>query len=589
MAPGLQRVLLYAHTIRHLTPLQLYWRLRYRLRSGHARQYSAPRPLPPVDEAAQARLRDLARRWSAAAPPDPDRVAAFLSGRFTFLNKTVQSSRPRWSGLDVSKLWLYHLHGFAYARDIALLQPDPSGPEAERVRGWMIDWAERNARPETPAWDAYPLSERLLNWSLVVSVYGWDDVLIRERMHAQLDCLRRCLEYDLRGNHLLKNACALAAAGTLLGSPHRRTGVALLEREAAAQFLPDGGHAERSPMYHAQALADLAVLSAALDPAPGWLVRAGGGAIDFLRGLLHGDGRCAQFNDGAADEGLPALDVIALAETCFPPPPRREGTRAWPESGIYRIDPGGGSGLLIAKAGKAMLDSQPGHAHSDLLSFEFSVGAQRVLVNSGTHGYAESEFRNYCRGATAHNTLQIGGRDQHEHWSVFRIARRVHAVVEAWDPAAHRLRASYRCLHGPRHSREFAWDPRGWWRIEDTVHTREEMYVAAFLHLHPDCAVTRESGAPLPPACSAWRIAWNGGAIVVVIAGAEAINLVSGMRAPDQGWCFPQFGVAIPAPVLIARRRVSGAGRLACAIVPEEGSVLEAARALAGDSGGASE
>ena len=74
-----------------------------------------------------------------------------------------------------------------------------------------------------------------------------------------------------------------------------------------------------------------------------------------------------------------------------------------------------------------------------------------------------------------------------------------------------------------------------------------------------------------------------------MIAAAEAINLVSGMRAPDQGWYFPQFGMAVPAPVLIARGRVSGTGRLACAIVPEGGSVLEAARAIAGDSGGASE
>ena len=148
MAPGLQRVLLYAHTIRHLTASQLYWRLRYRLRGGHARQYSAPRPLPPLDEAARARLRDLARRWSAAAPPDPVRAAAFLSGRFTFLNKTVQSSRPRWSGLDVSKLWLYHLHGFAYAGYRAA-QPDPSGPEAERSR--LDDRLGRTQRaPETP-------------------------------------------------------------------------------------------------------------------------------------------------------------------------------------------------------------------------------------------------------------------------------------------------------------------------------------------------------------------------------------------------------------------------------------------------------
>ena len=75
-------------------------------------------------------------------------------------------------------------------------------------------------------------------------------------MHAGF--LRRHLEFDVGGNHLIKNLKALAGLAVLFGDERTldRT-LNLLSRQLAVQVLPDGGHFERAPAYHCQVLADL--------------------------------------------------------------------------------------------------------------------------------------------------------------------------------------------------------------------------------------------------------------------------------------------------------------------------------------------
>jgi Heparinase II/III N-terminus len=60
---------------------------------------------------------------------------------------------------------------------------------------------------------------------------------------------------SLLGNHLLANAKALVFAGTYFAGDEANAwlqrGVGLLREQVAEQVLADGGHFERSPMYHA--------------------------------------------------------------------------------------------------------------------------------------------------------------------------------------------------------------------------------------------------------------------------------------------------------------------------------------------------
>ena len=553
MRQRLQKTFLYWRTARHLKPSQLFWRLRYRLGSGRTPRYTAPDPLPSMDERVAERLRGLAVHWAEAAPPDAARVRSFLLGRFTFINKTVQSARPLWRGLDVPRLWAYHLHYFDYGREIALRHPDHASEEAATLRLWMDDWMAKNPRGTSPAWDAFPLSARLINWSMIAAVYGWRDFGLVSSLHEQLDYLAGHLERELLGNHLLKNAAALTVAGTLLNSPRAEEGLALLEAQVRSQFLPDGGHIERSPMYHAFALMDLLFACAVLEPRPSWLEDGVARGLAFLQGITHEDGHLAQFNDGAADEGPSGVALYALGSYFDPDlAPAPGGSAAFPDSGLYRLEPGNLGGLMLVKAGHSTVNYQPGHAHSDLLSFEYSLRGERLLVNSGTHGYAESPCRPYCRSCAAHNSLQINGEEQLEHWSTFRVGRRIHGEVVAWDPREPSLRAAYTTRRGTRHERLFAWDSGGWCRVQDKISGKGPLAVETFLHFHPDCRVEAIEDRPCSGVYRPYRLTTGSQILQLLIFGAHDVVQHRGTVPLGPGWFFPRFGEAVAADTLVA-------------------------------------
>mgnify|MGYP000647957824 CR=1 FL=1 len=68
---------------------------------------------------------------------------------------------------------------------------------------------------------------------------------------AQYVRLTDSLEYHLMGNHLLENAFSLLfRAYYFRNNQLFDTAKKILKTELSEQFLDDGGHFERSPMYH---------------------------------------------------------------------------------------------------------------------------------------------------------------------------------------------------------------------------------------------------------------------------------------------------------------------------------------------------
>ncbi len=122
-------------------------------------------------------------------------------------------------------------------------------------------------------------------------------------LSAHAGFLRRHLETDVGGNHLIKNLKALAGLAVFFGDS-RQLGHALdrLTSQLAVQVLPDGGHYERAPAYHCQVLADLIdvaelLRSAGQEPGPE-LVDAIGRMRHWLSCVLAPDGQVPLLNDG---------------------------------------------------------------------------------------------------------------------------------------------------------------------------------------------------------------------------------------------------------------------------------------------------
>jgi len=95
---------------------------------------------------------------------------------------------------------------------------------------------------------------------------------------------------------------------------------------------------------------------------------------------------------------------------------------AFPDAGYFgRRDPGG---LLVIDCGRLAPDALPAHGHGDLLSFEWSVGGRRIVVDQGVHEYVAGPRRQASRSAASHNTPCLDGADQADFFGAFRFGRR---------------------------------------------------------------------------------------------------------------------------------------------------------------------
>src|SRR2546429_6939428 len=140
----------------------------------------------------------------------------------------------------------------------------------------------------------------------------------------------------------------------------RVKGLALVRRELEEQILPDGGHFERSPMYHAIVLEDVLDLLHLARVYPGLFTDEDVAAWReivlrmhrWLRVMTHPDGGISFFNDAAFDIA-PALAALteyaaALGVACDPGP--LADIEALTGSGYVRLQIG--PAVMIADVGE---------------------------------------------------------------------------------------------------------------------------------------------------------------------------------------------------------------------------------------------
>jgi uncharacterized heparinase superfamily protein len=354
-------------------------------------------------------------------------------------------------------------------------------PDEELIRSWI----EANPAGQGVGWDPYPLSRRIVNWIkwLLGGPAARPENL--RSLASQTEWLARHVEYHLLGNHLFENAKALAFAGCFFESSEwLRKGLNLLEAEMAEQILPDGGHFERSPMYHSLILEDVLDLLNLRRAYPGLLPDwspVAGRMLGWLNGMLHPDGQISFFNDsafGVAPE--PGLLFDYAARLGIQP------IHAHPAaSGYIRLE--NDATVVLFDAGPIGPGYQPGHAHADTLSFELSHRGQRLLVNSGISTYECGTERQWQRGTAAHNTVRVDGCDQSEVWSAFRVARRarpfdVRTDNRGWAEAAH---DGYHRLKAPvTHRRRIELREENL-AITDTLDGRGVHEIELFFHFYP--------------------------------------------------------------------------------------------------------
>ena len=450
---------------------------------------------------------------------------------YRFLSDThVVSDVADWNRADWPKLWLYNLH---YFDD---LNADAASARAAWHQAMIARWISENPPAQGNGWEPYPLSLRIVNWIKWSRAGNVLDAGALHSLAVQVRWLSGRLERHLLGNHLLANAKALLFAGLFFAGPEadawRDKGLALLQHELAEQILQDGAHCERSPMYHAIILEDLLdLIQLASDrpdvvgpvPVAQWremTVRM----LGWLAAMTHPDGGIALFNDAAMAiaPDLAALVAYAAAlgiDAPAPLPALAPPLTHLSDSGYVRVQMR--EAVFIADVGEIGPDHLTGHAHADTLSFELSVRAQRVVVNSGTSEYGLGAERLRQRGTAAHSTVQIDGADSSEVWSGFRVARRARPLELAINQEGSAVEVScahdgYRRLTGrPMHRRIWRMTAQTL-RVSDTIEGAFREAVARY-HVHPAVTVTIDRAGGVLTLRDGHTITWTavGGSVRV--------------------------------------------------------------------------
>ena len=130
-------------------------------------------------------------------------------------------------------------------------------------------------------------------------------------MAQQTAALSWQVEYHIQANHFFSNAKALIFAGSLIGGKYGdkwlKLGIKIFSLQLNEQFLKDGAHYERSPMYHSLLLWDLLDLFQLskyiqideLDHLNDLLEKKIINGLKWLNHMCHPDGDISFFNDSA--------------------------------------------------------------------------------------------------------------------------------------------------------------------------------------------------------------------------------------------------------------------------------------------------
>jgi uncharacterized heparinase superfamily protein len=475
------------------------------------------------------------------------RPADLQSGHMRLLGMGRDLGEPRdWQQADAPQLWRFHLHYWDWAWGLAA-DRDRTAARSLFAELWQA-WRSTVVIGRGDAWHPYPAALRAwsfcgLHRDLVAGSELEESFISDLAVHAGF--LRRHLELDVGGNHLVKNLKALAGLAVFFADDRLlHWALRRLTAQLANQVLPDGGHYERAPAYHCQVLADLIdvadlLRAAGRTPAPE-LDLAIGRMRTWLGVVLSPTGAVPLLNDGYPVD--PAL--LALLD---PAPQPTRHLQLLPETGLVRAT--AGDWHLLADVGPPCPADLPAHAHADSLTCTVHVAGVPVLVDTGTSTYAPGPGRNYERSTAAHNTVEVDGTDSTEVWGAFRAARRarVRDIGVSGGPGEIVVTAAhdgFRALPGrPLHRRRWSLTPAGL-QVQDEVTGRGRHVITVRWHLAPGSDVRlTETGA---------EIMTSAGPLGVGIAATVPLAVTAEISAVATG-----FDRTVPAAVLTCRTEAS--------------------------------
>ncbi len=386
--------------------------------------------------------------------------------------KTIDYRNPLLVG-DIKVLWELGRH--QHLLPLAVAYACTGEPQYRAaITSQIGSWIQANPYGRGVHWcSALEVALRLISWSFCHSLLalrdGEDGLFgcIADRNQLGTSIYQHAVfirghlsRYSSANNHLIGELTGLWMATQIFdmgpdGQRWANLAHAELEREAARQVWQDGVDKEQAVYYHLWVLEYLALASlTGLRCGHPFSELFRDRIVDmarFLAAVSAPGGRPPQLGD--ADDGLavrfeigsdedPFYAARAMVAELFDAPAVTESGRAFPQKAFWitlgtghlpaRVAaepssvrfpdafPQGGYVLLgtdtirvLFDAGSLGYPSIAAHGHADALSVCLAIGSEWWLVDPGTYAYhGETQWRNYFRGTSAHNTVTVDNQNQ---------------------------------------------------------------------------------------------------------------------------------------------------------------------------------
>jgi uncharacterized heparinase superfamily protein len=348
------------------------------------------------------------------APPDlrtadPTIAVEIYTGRFAFAGHVVEvGGRSPFNTGPPSEDWLRELHSFGWLRHLRAADTPLARSNARTI---VEDWLSWHGRAGGEiVWDTDVTARRALSFlaQSPLILHDADHDLYRDFVRSLLrhaSVLRSAVGTSDPGLPRLHAAIAIALIGLSLSQQERlaRSGLERIDAELQAQILPDGGHISRNPTALVDILIDLlplrqALIARGLIPSE-TLMNCIDRMMPMLRFFRHGDGAFAHFNGVAASAGGLVATLVSYDEALGAP----ASSAAY--SGYERVE--SGTSLLLVDAGGPPPIAYSSEAHAGALSFEFSAGMHRIVINCGAPASRHENLRRAARLTAAHSTAGL--------------------------------------------------------------------------------------------------------------------------------------------------------------------------------------
>ena len=386
----------------------------------------------------------------------------------------------------------------------------------QQFDGWDdIEWTAENLGARIAAWIGF--------YDFYASAAPPDFTpRLAASLHRQWKHLVRTISPSLKGVEAVQAARGLIYGGLNFPDGDNALGLAcdLLQRQIEAEILPDGGHISRNPSTQLHVLRHLVDIRNVLTLADIRMPESiGAGLAALIPGLKffrHSDGGLALFH-GSTEETPLLIDAVLTQAVV-----RGRVLRRLPEAGYERLI--AGRSLVIADASAPPPRAYGTEGHAGLLSFEFTYGRERIIVNCGSVPHGNAPWKTACAATAAHSTLTVSDTNACDIDSDGSIAGTVRTSAHRFEEGgAHGLEMAhdgYRARFGLTYDRSLRLSEDGETLSgRDILQGREGREFTLRWHVHPSVQVSLSQNAQTAllrtPSGSGWRLRLEKGTLAL--------------------------------------------------------------------------